>query len=162
MKHCNICNKTKPTSEFYKHPLAKDGRHKACIPCYLIRSSKTKKEYKATKRGHMQAFRGAAAHRARKHNVPFDIDIDYLLSIATDFCPVFKKPFEWGQCNGPKHDFGPSLDRIIPELGYVKGNVVFISNLANTVKSNVTEIELYAVADWLHNARKKVLSAKKI
>jgi len=160
MKLCNICNETKPLSEFYKNPPAKDGHHKVCILCYLKRSSKSKKEYKTTKRGHMQAFKGAAAHRARKSNLPFDIDIDYLMSIATDTCPVFKTPFEWGQYNGPRHAFGPSLDRIIPELGYVKGNVVFISNLANTVKSNVTEKELYAVADWLHDARKKVLDAQ--
>lgn len=31
---------------------------------------------------------------------------------------------------------GPSIDRIVPELGYVKGNVAVISMKANRLKSN--------------------------
>lgn len=38
----------------------------------------------------------------------------------------------------------PSVDRIIPELGYTKGNVRVISNRANLLKNNasIEEIEL--------------------
>ena len=32
----------------------------------------------------------------------------------------------------------PSLDRIVPELGYVKGNIRVISNRANHLKSDAT------------------------
>jgi hypothetical protein len=53
------------------------------------------------------------------------------------------------------------MDRIIPQLGYVKGNIAFISVLANSIKQNVTEKELYSVADWLHDKRKEVLNAFK-
>jgi hypothetical protein len=53
------------------------------------------------------------------------------------------------------------LDRIIPELGYVKHNVVFISNRANSIKNDATERELYDVADWLHERTKEVLNAIK-
>lgn len=114
-----------------------------------------------TKEGHVTVFLRAVRARARNKNLPFNLDKDYLLSIATDECPVFKFPFDWG-IDGKGHDpKGPSLDRVIPELGYVKGNVVFISILANTIKSNVTEKELYAVADWLHDKRKEVLNAFK-
>ena len=35
-----------------------------------------------------------------------------------------------------------SLDKIIPELGYVKGNVWVISNKANMIKSNASLKEL--------------------
>lgn len=118
--------------------------------------SETERLWRATKRGHMSRFLGRASERAKEQNLPFDIDIDFLLSITTDECPVFKTPFVWGQGRG-KDPYGPSLDRIIPELGYVKYNVVFISNKANTIKQDITERELYDVADWLHDARKEVL-----
>jgi hypothetical protein len=100
--------------------------------------------------------------RAKEKNLPNDLDIDFLESIATEKCPVFGITFVWGQTgNGRDDKWGPSLDRVIPELGYVKGNVVFISVLANNIKQNVTEKELYAVADWLHDKRKEVLNALK-
>lgn len=42
-----------------------------------------------------------------------------------------------------------SLDRIVPSLGYVPGNVAVISHRANRIKSDATADELRAVADWL-------------
>lgn len=105
-----------------------------------------------------------AKNRARRKNVPFDLDKEYLLSIAGDCCPIFKTSFIWktsGLGKGRTEPNSPSLDRIIPELGYVKGNMVFISHLANKIKQDATEKELYAVADWLHEKRKEVLDAFK-
>ena len=114
-----------------------------------------RKAYLGTKRGHLTRFLSKTKERSIAQNLPHDIDLEYLESIATDECPVFKTPFVWGQGNGA-HPYRPSVDRVIPELGYIKGNVVFISLKANTIKQDVTEKELYAVADWLHEARKKV------
>lgn len=103
-----------------------------------------------------------AKKRAKKYNLPFDIDVEYLESIMTTHCPVFGTPFNLGRMGeGYDTKASPSLDRVIPEYGYLKGNVVFISNLANLIKQNVTETELYAVADWLHYKRKEVLNAFK-
>ena len=120
-----------------------------------MENKKWRKAYLGTKRGHLTRFLSKTKERSVAQNLPHDIDLEYLESIATDECPVFKTPFVWGQGNGT-HPYRPSVDRIIPELGYVKGNVVFISLKANTIKQDVTEKELYAVADWLHEARKKV------
>ena len=118
------------------------------------------KEYRKTKRGHISRAIGAASNRARAEGMDFNIDLDYLESIATDFCPIFGTPFNWGQ--GSKvTDWSPSLDKIIPEFGYIKHNVVFICQLANRIKQNVTENEIYLVADWTHEERKKVLDALK-
>ena len=114
-----------------------------------------RKAYLATKRGHLTRFLAKTKERAAAQNLPHDINLEYLESIAGPHCPVFGTPFVWGQGNG-SHPYRPSVDRIIPELGYVKGNVAFISLKANTIKQDVTEKELYAVADWLHEARKKV------
>jgi hypothetical protein len=116
--------------------------------------------YRKTKRGHLVNFLGHAKERAKRFNLSFDLTLIYLESIANNECPVFKTPFVWGQSNG-RHPYRPSLDRVVPNLGYIQGNVVFISQKANTIKQDVTEKELYAVADWLHDKRKEVLENAK-
>jgi hypothetical protein len=101
-----------------------------------------------------------AKSRAVKDNLPFNLTAEYLKSIKTDNCPVFNIPLTWDRIGkGYKNNNNaPSLDRIIPEYGYIIGNVVYISKLANEIKSSATEVELYAVADWLHKERKRVLN----
>ena len=119
-------------------------------------------KYRASKRGNLSRTLDRVRRDSKSANKECDLDLDYLESIVTDVCPVFKTPFIWGQGKGRNvPDQAPSIDKVIPELGYVKGNVVFISFIANKIKQNVTEIELYAVADWLHDKRKEVLNAFK-
>jgi hypothetical protein len=128
----------------------------------VIRGRTSSKNHKKTPRGHFAKFKDRCKARALEKGIPFDLDTDYLQSIATDKCPIFGTDFVWGLHRGTKvNDATASLDRIIPELGYVKGNVVFISHMANRIKNDVTENELYAVADWLHDKRKEVLNAFK-
>ena len=122
---------------------------------------KTKKAYEGTKRGHVMRYLTKAKARVKEKEIPFDIDLEYLLSIATDTCPVFGTDFVWGRNKGKRNKYTPSLDRIIPELGYVKGNVAFISMWANMIKQDATEKEIYNVADWLHYKRKETLDALK-
>jgi hypothetical protein len=80
--------------------------------------------------------------RAKQKNLFFDIDSDYLRSIypKDNMCPVLNVPFQLGYVdeNKKNKDYAPSLDRIIPEKGYVKGNLVFVCNIVNRVKSDST------------------------
>lgn len=46
-------------------------------------------------------------------------------------------------------DNSPSLDRIIPELGYIPNNIIVISFKANTIKQRATPDELRMIADRL-------------
>lgn len=104
------------------------------------------------KQQHIKKYLNNARSRARAENLPFDLTYEYLLSIATDECPIFKTPFTWGVSNlgkGKTRADTPQLDRIIPELGYVQGNVAFISGKANKMKDNGTMQEHYAIADWI-------------
>lgn len=108
---------------------------------------------------HIGKFFQQSKSRAQNKNIPFTVTLKYLRDTAVDYCPVFGHKFVWGRSRlgkGKTTGDSPSLDRIIPELGYVPGNVVFISHNANRIKNNATEKELYAVADWLHEARKNV------
>jgi len=83
-----------------------------------------------------------AKRRAKKKNIPFNIDKEYLKSIypKDNICPVLNIPFQLGYFNENKKnsDFSPSVDRIIPEKGYVKGNLMIICNIVNRVKNNAS------------------------
>jgi hypothetical protein len=103
---------------------------------------------------HLKRYLNNARSRAKRDNVKFDLTLSYLKSIATDECPIFKIPFEWGTSNmgkGKTKPNCPTLDRIIPEIGYVEGNVAFISYRANRIKDNGTMQEHYDIADWIWN-----------
>lgn len=55
---------------------------------------------------------------------------------------------------GKQHAASPSLDRIIPTLGYVPGNVWVISHRANELKRDATLQEIQMLAA---NLARKIL-----
>lgn len=86
----------------------------------------------------------AARTRAKQKGLPFTItDKDVVMP---EFCPILGIPLFRGKGG---HTFNsPSLDRIVPELGYVPGNVHVISRKANTMKSNASLQELVLLGQW--------------
>lgn len=114
-------------------------------------------DYYRLKKAHVAKLRFDAKRRAKDKGVPFDVDTDYLMSIAPEYCPIFKVKLQWAYIGDrTSTDDRPSLDRIIPDRGYVKGNVAWISFKANRIKADGDETDLYKVADWLHEKRKEV------
>lgn len=86
-------------------------------------------------------------HRAKKRGIPFDLkrsDISVPL-----LCPVFGMPLVCNAGTGHARQDSLSLDKIIPELGYVTGNVQVISNLANVMKHDATPEQLILFAEWV-------------
>ena len=79
-----------------------------------------------------------AKKRAKDKSLPFDVDAKDLLIV--DICPILNIPLNWN--GGPRTDNTPSLDKINPELGYIKSNCRIISNLANMMKSSATKEQL--------------------
>jgi hypothetical protein len=49
------------------------------------------------------------------------------------------------------HANSPTLDRLVPSKGYVKGNVVVMSARANFIKQDAGSEEVGKVAEWLRN-----------
>jgi hypothetical protein len=118
----------------------------------VLYNSKTKED------AHIEIMYKSALKRAREDKIPFDIDIECLKSIKTDRCPIFDTELSWGKFGegNVNTSNAPSLDKIKPEYGYIKGNVCIISILANKIKQDVGYEELYKVADWLHEKMKEV------
>ena len=51
-------------------------------------------------------------------------------------CPITKRKIDW-RVFGKRHtQDSPTLDKIVPSLGYVSGNIKIISHLGNTLKSS--------------------------
>lgn len=88
-------------------------------------------------------------HFAKKVGLPFNLEASDL--VVPDMCPVLGMPLQINTSPGPKLN-SPSVDRIRPELGYVKGNVAVISMKANQIKNNATLEELEKVTEWLRTA----------
>ena len=122
-------------------------------PKALNTSRLHKKQYskteRASKKGHIRQLFRNIKNRAKTQNLPFDLDLDYLVEIAPDKCPVFDFTLSWGFSNNTINQNSPSLDKIIPELGYTKGNVQWLSNLANAMKQNATSKQLKQFAAWV-------------
>ena len=80
-------------------------------------------------------------------NLPFNITSKYVKSIwpEDNMCPALGIKFKQGTEGSPV-DSSPSLDRIIPKLGYIKGNVQIVCHLANKIMSNATPEQVMAVA----------------
>jgi hypothetical protein len=96
--------------------------------------------------------------RARKAKppLPFDITVEQVLSIAPDVCPMLKFPLRYASKRQHSYD-SASLDKVIPELGYVFGNVAVVSYKANRLKNNGTPDELDLVAQWSRAAHTTAL-----
>lgn len=92
----------------------------------------------------------SAKSRAREKNLPFNIEISDV--VIPPNCPIFGTPLVIGTGSGPgSNPNSPSLDRVIPSLGYVKGNIVVMSMRANAIKQNATAEEILAVGEFVKN-----------
>ena len=92
--------------------------------------------------------------RSKDERIPFNLDSDYLYEIfPKDYiCPVLGIKMKWGDAfKKYAGDSSPSLDKIIPNKGYVKGNVIWISWRANDIKKNATVDELEQVLSFYKN-----------
>jgi len=73
-----------------------------------------------------------ASKRAKEGKLEFNIFSEDIILINE--CPFLNVPLEYS--NSEATDFSPSLDRIDPTKGYVKGNIQVISFLANRMKNS--------------------------
>lgn len=155
-KECRKCNSIKPIDAFYtsgkKTVNNIDGHAPLCIECHKARWHHFAKDPEARRRWLLMRIKS----KCKKQNIPFDLTLDDL--VIPTHCPIFGIPLSFGvktsnvfrdkrgQVTVPMDS--PSVDRIVPEKGYVKGNIVVISYRANLIKTNASVSELIQVADF--------------
>ena len=83
-------------------------------------------------------------HRSKKKGIPFDMTKQNLIDMQneSDTCPCCYEPFDFN-FTGPHDPHSPSVDRLIPELGYVPGNIKMICYACNRRKntSSIKQLE---------------------
>lgn len=92
----------------------------------------------------------ATIQRAKAKEVPCTLNSEWAKEIWTGICALSGIPFdtEWTGKNGPRRR-SPSIDRIIPSLGYVPSNVRFILHSLNSFRGNGTDAEMLEMAEAL-------------
>jgi hypothetical protein len=113
---------------------------------YLANQEQAKAYQREYKRTHC-AYRmlHKAKERAKKLGIPFNITLADL--VIPERCPVFDIPLTYN--TGKRVDSTATLDRLVPKLGYVKGNVAVISWRANKIKYKHTFEELRRIVQWM-------------
>lgn len=163
---CLRCKKEKTIDELARNQ--KSELKRRCIPCdeYCLNYYKTHREQAIARskksqnkdrkktnaykrelhRKHPQnVILQNARNRAKKYGIPFDLNkSDITIPLV---CPVLGIPIKIN--NGSVSANSPTLDRFIPDNGYVKNNIAIISHKANTIKNDASIEELEKVLDWM-------------
>lgn len=93
-----------------------------------------------------KSYVSAARGRAGREGLPFDLEAEDIN--FPDVCPVLGIPLFFSE-DRVRTDNTPSIDKLKPGLGYVKGNVYVISWRANRLKGNATLDELERLVSYI-------------
>lgn len=165
---CNKCGATRAFSLFARDDSALFGRSYECKYCNGIRKKRDRQrrgllpEVKAQRARVMKKWwidnpksflLIRARGRAKKiPGLPFSIEVtDFEI---TSHCPLIGILLKRNDKMGPSNN-SPTLDRIVPALGYVKGNVWVISAKANRMKNDASLEELELLVKNLRARMKK-------
>ena len=182
-KTCSVCGDEFPLDHFYLRR-DRGKRISRCKKCNGLASKKswskkTTEERRLIYREHGKWFEQQAQggnlkaiiqHKlcswkgnAKRKNVPFDLTTDFLINLwkgQKGRCYYTNKELNItsGQGRGDitlvSRPDQFSLDRLIPSLGYVRGNVVWCGWLINTMKNLMSEEQFYQVCEDILQHRK--------
>lgn len=174
MTHTRTCTKCKETkteeSNFRLNKQRKQYRT-VCTICETVGRKKyyqentelllkKAKDYRIRNKVHMRAlyerydkarpteFRMVRSSRARALKIGIEHTITVEDIYVPEICPALGIKLRVNK--GRPGDDSPSLDRIDPTKGYIKGNIQVLCNLANRIKSNATPEQVMKVALFLH------------
>jgi predicted DNA binding CopG/RHH family protein len=149
MKTCKECGNKIPSSfrSDAKYCSVQCGNNFRNKKHYKLHPEQYKEKRKKDNSNVSKRILSRVKSRAAAKNIPFNLDVSDI--VVPDVCPVLGIEIFTQPGLGTNQPNSPSLDRMVPELGYVKGNVRVISNRANLLKSNAEIWELEAVLEDL-------------
>jgi hypothetical protein len=147
---CLKCKLNKDISNFSsrsKEKYRKNTRRTVCNDCRRIAQNKNYLKYKTTKPFKCRCTKIKATAKIKK--VPFNLTPEHLEQIWTGKCPISGVSLYFNIDRGS--DAYPELDRLIPEKGYIIGNVTWISRKMNRIKNDSSLLELKQLVEWVEN-----------
>jgi hypothetical protein len=103
---------------------------------------------------HSKEYKRAAGifHSAKRRGIPIEFTSSaelagYVATIMPDKCPVFGEEFTSRGVG--LNSWSPSIDKIDPKLGYIRGNIQVISMYANRMKQDASPEQLRMFAEWV-------------
>lgn len=81
--------------------------------------------------------------RSKRRGLEFNLEVSDI--VIPEYCPYLKQPITRLVGEG-RSDWNPSVDRVDPNKGYVKGNIEVMSDKANRMKNNASAEELVLFA----------------
>ena len=124
--------------------------NRSCLKCECLSAQQQRKKHRGTLQ--WWAAKRVCNFRAtaKKDGFPFALTTaDIMACIPSDrCCPALGLKLDF--THATRANNSPSVDRIVPSLGYVPGNIQVISWRANNLKSDCTDPdELQKVADFM-------------
>lgn len=151
-KTCSQCSIELPLESFYTNARYAQGVVGICKGCcrknnrVTARTERTRAFRKAKYHTRREYFHlKSIKYRAKCKGLDFDLDESDL--VVPEVCPLLGIPLQRGSREASPNS--PTVDRIDPKRGYVKGNVWVISRKANSIKQDATVEEIRAVAEGL-------------
>ncbi|MDE2103315.1 MAG: hypothetical protein KGL39_39105 [Patescibacteria group bacterium] len=110
-----------------------------------IRESRQASYYAARAASPVKFLVQSARWRAKKRKLPFDLTATYCQTLWTGRCAISGLALSVNKGHGPGL-LSPSIDRIVPQRGYVRGNVRFVAMAVNSLKHSGTDEDMLMIA----------------
>ncbi len=177
MKTCSSCQESKAPSEFRAYNVckvcakARQSRYYKANPQKYIdkvneyrrrNPDKRKVRDKTWRLNHPeQNLLRSTRFRAKAKGLPFNLELCDI--VIPEVCPALGIVLERSKGDpSTRPDNMPTIDRLIPALGYVKGNTYIISHRANRIKQNATVAELIRIADYIRDHNQVIKGQKEV
>lgn len=173
-KICPKCLKNLPATSFYTRNTVTDGKTYKCLSSYCklchreyqySHDRQLPQGYSKSKRlirqqrdplreGIKTILYGCRWRSSKSNDMKFDITLDYLINLWESqhgICYYTGLPMimAGGRGTHKAQSNSASIDKLIPQLGYIQGNIVWCCHRINTIKSNCTEQEFYAICQLI-------------
>jgi hypothetical protein len=136
-KVCDGCGVRKPAADFSRDAMNETGLHRHCKQCDAVikrRRFLLSREVDPS----LQKIKSILKAARKREGINFNLDLSDLMPFHNmEYCsyiPSIKLNWE----SDLYSNNSPTLDRIDPSKGYVKGNVRIISKLANTMRNDAS------------------------
>jgi hypothetical protein len=147
MQICTKCGVEKTLSDFYKKSDSKRGVKSVCKKCVNQQMFIYSRNRYATVHGRASQMFNSAKYRAKKRNISFDLDFNYIkLLVEMGYCAQTGLKLDLN-VNDETHYgfFAPSLDRVDAKKGYTNDNIQVVCNMYNMGKSDADELNFIAM-----------------